>query len=212
LTLDGGGSYQVAEPRVAGRAELEELEEELAGGASVAQGTMFLGVGDAKPFAAGVEAVAGQVGEEATRQRAGVDVRSIESPAVRSLQKRYVKRSPAVLDEDAVTAEGEEELQRLVHSGPPNQHLVADAVYASGLEWDSAVGIDEGDELVEHPPTLDTDSADLDDGVVLGVEAGGFDVDRHEGDALQRQVQLDHARNRSRSLPAGRGYSFMQLR
>ena len=71
--------------------------------------------------------------------------------------------------------------QHILQRWSLSYHLVGDAGQL-GDEWrDAAAGIEQRFPLRFHPLSIKTDCPDLQDGVFLRIEAGGFDIQGDDG-------------------------------
>src|SRR5438309_2055820 len=94
-SFDRARSHQIAQTWIARGTQLQELQQQFGGSASVRQRAVSPRivahtVQDVKPPAALVETVAWEVWEDAARKHARVDVRRCNRPAVCLLQKQDV--------------------------------------------------------------------------------------------------------------------------
>ena len=92
-----------------------------------------------------------------------------------------------------VPSKGQKGLQRLLLRGGPLQHLVRDAGEMDDLRAQDAAGGHKGVEAVGDLPVFQHHRADLDDDLVLFIQAGGLDV---KADDLIRKegvrLSMDH--------------------
>ena len=157
---------------------LEEVGQEEAAGGGVVGGPVVLEGGQAQVLGHHVQLELAQLRQKVLGQDQGVDVGGVE------VQPSLLAPGADEADVELRVVGGEGPVPCEVQEGPQGllrlwralEHLIGDAGEVCDLHGQRPARVHEGLEALTHLTVLDDHRADLGDGLILDVQAGGLDV------------------------------------
>ena len=145
------------------------------GQAGVIQGAVTVGQDAAESGSEGGKVVAAVSGQGNGCQLVGIDDLVVLENVV-PLKEAQVK-AYVVPDHGVIANEVRELLDHFLQAGGVAHHLVGDAGELGNEGGDGLAGIDQGGPFIFHAVPVKTHSGDLQDGILEGIKAGGFNID-----------------------------------